>query len=79
LTEPFNAKDQTHGFCRSFMGHLNDVGMNWFAHLITAWGMAAMFLLGSVRLLVHGLLPFVDVKAGQNTVANVRRRMGHGE
>jgi hypothetical protein len=41
--------------------------------------MAAMFLLGSVRLLVHGLLPFVDVKAGQNTVANVRRRMGHDE
>tara|TARA_B100000459_G_scaffold75423_1_gene42005 strand:+ start:61 stop:300 length:240 start_codon:yes stop_codon:yes gene_type:complete len=79
LTQPFDAKDQTHGFCRSFMGHLNDVDMNWFAHLITAWGMAAMFLFGSVRLLVHGLLPFIDVKAGQNTVANVRRRMGHDE
>jgi len=61
------------------MGHLNDVNMNWFTHLFTAWSMAAMFLFGSVRLLVHGVLPFVDDKAGQNTVARVRRRMGHDD
>ena len=75
----FEAKDQTSALSRSLMGHLNDVNMNWFTHLFTAWSMAAMFLLGSVRLLVHGVLPFVDDKAGQNTVARVRRRMGYDD
>ncbi|DAC36679.1 MAG: hypothetical protein CMA08_04495 [Euryarchaeota archaeon] len=61
------------------MGHLEDVNMTWFAHLRTAWGMAIVFFIGSVRLLVHGILPFVDDKAGQTTVANVRKRMGHND
>jgi len=61
------------------MGHLDDVNMSWFAHLRTAWGMAAVFFIGSIRLLVHGILPFVDDKAGQTTVAKARTRMGHDD
>ena len=40
------------------MGHLEDVGMGYFALLKTAWGMAFLLLFGGVRLLIHGLLPF---------------------
>jgi hypothetical protein len=59
------------------MGHLEDVGMGYFAHLKTAWGMAFLLLFGGVRLLIHGLLPFVDTEAGQRTVTKARRRMGY--
>ena len=41
--------------------------------------MAFVFLFGGMRLLVHGLLPFVDTEAGQRTVSTARRRMGHEE
>ncbi len=61
------------------MGHLEDVGKGWFSHLKGAWGMAFVFLFGGMRLLVHGLLPFVDTEAGQRTVSTARRRMGHEE
>ncbi|MEC8625981.1 MAG: DUF6356 family protein [Candidatus Thermoplasmatota archaeon] len=44
------------------MGHLEDVGMGYFAHLKTAWGMAFLLLFGGVRLLTHGLLPFLTSK-----------------
>ena len=36
-----------------------------------------LLLIGGVRLLIHGLLPFVDTEAGQRTVTKARRRMGH--
>ena len=61
------------------MGHLADMNMNWFTHLWTAWGLALMFLIGGLRLVGHGLLPFIDTKAGQHTVTLARRRMGHDE
>lgn len=59
------------------MGHLEDVGMGYFAHLKRAWGMAFLLLFGGVRLLIHGLLPFFDIEAGQRTVTKARRRMGY--
>lgn len=61
------------------MGHLADVGMSYFGHMRTAWGMAFVFLLGALRLVVHGILPNVDTMAGQTTVAKARQRMGHDD
>ena len=61
------------------MGHLDDVGMGYFAHLRTAWGMAILLMFGGMRLLVHGALPFFDIEAGQQTVTRARRRMGYDD
>jgi hypothetical protein len=50
------------------MGHLADIDKSYFSHLVGAWKMAFWFALGSVRLILHGFLPNVDVDAGQKTV-----------
>ena len=48
------------------MGHLKDVGMGYFEHLIGAYKLAFRFLLGTVHLLIHGLIPNLFVDAGKN-------------
>lgn len=53
------------------MGHLQDIEMSWFAHFRTAWKLAFVCLLGSVRLLIHGVFPNVDVAAGRKTAATL--------
>ena len=50
------------------MGHLADINKSYFAHLVGAWKMALWFALGSVRLIIHGILPNIDEHAGQRTV-----------
>ena len=50
------------------MGHLADINKSYFNHLVGAWKMAFWFALGAVRIIIHGLLPNVDVEAGQKTV-----------
>lgn len=50
------------------MGHLSDINKSYFNHLLGAWKMSFWFALGAIRLLFHGLIPDVDIKAGQNTV-----------
>lgn len=53
---------------RGHMGHLADIDKSYFSHLVGAWKMAFWFALGSVRLIVHGILPNFDEDAGQKTV-----------
>ena len=48
------------------MGHLKDVGMGYFEHLLGAYKLAFRFLLGTVQLLIHGLIPGLFVDAGKN-------------
>jgi len=48
------------------MGHLKDVGMGYFEHLLGAYKLAFRFLLGTVQLLIHGLIPGLFVNAGKN-------------
>lgn len=50
------------------MGHLADVNKSYLAHLVGAWKMAFWFALGSVRLIIHGMIPGIDQHAGQRTV-----------
>lgn len=50
------------------MGHLKDIGKTYLQHLRQAWVMAFWFTLGGFRLLIHGLLPNFDTKAGHSTV-----------
>ena len=49
------------------MGHLKDVGMGYFEHLLGANKLAFRFLLGTVQLLIHGLIPGLFIDAGKNT------------
>ena len=55
------------------MGHLKDVGMGYFEHLIGAYKLAFRFLLGTVQLLIHGLIPGLFVDAGKNASDAYRR------
>ncbi len=48
------------------MGHLKDVGMGYFAHLIGAYKLAFRFALGTLQLLIHGLIPGIFIDAGKN-------------
>lgn len=50
------------------MGHLADINKSYFGHLVGAWKMAFWFALGSLRLIIHGILPNIDEHAGQRTV-----------
>ena len=50
------------------MGHLKDVGMGYFEHLIGAYKLAFRFLLGTVQLLIHGLIPNLFVDAGKKRI-----------
>lgn len=57
------------------MGHLKDVNMSYLGHLKFAWVAAFWFALGAVRLIIHGILPNVDTKAGQNTANRITRKI----
>jgi len=48
------------------MGHLKDVGMNYFEHLLRAYKLGFRFALGTLQLLIHGLIPSIFVDAGKN-------------
>ncbi|RJU82259.1 MAG: hypothetical protein DWC09_02620 [Candidatus Poseidoniales archaeon] len=50
------------------MGHLKDLNISYFTHLVQAWKMAFWFSFGAFRLLVHGLVPNFDTQAGHSTV-----------
>ncbi len=53
------------------MGHLEDIGESWFTHFRRASRLSFVCFIGSFRLLIHGLLPNVDVAAGRKTAAKL--------
>jgi hypothetical protein len=48
------------------MGHLNDVGMTFFEHLVRAFRLSFRFGLSSVQLIIHGIFPMFFIDAGKN-------------
>jgi hypothetical protein len=50
------------------MGHLKDINKTYLQHLIGAWRMAFWFGFGSLRLVIHGIIPNFDTEAGHSTV-----------
>lgn len=48
------------------MGYLKDVGMGYFEHLLGAYKLAFRFALGTLQLLIHGLIPGIFIDAGKN-------------
>jgi hypothetical protein len=53
------------------MGHLADVEKGYFSHLIGAWKYAAIFFIGSIRCIIHGVIPAVDTECAQSTAKKV--------
>ncbi|WP_438995052.1 DUF6356 family protein [Poseidonia sp.] len=47
------------------MGHLNDVGMTYFEHLIRAFRLSIRFGLSSIQLIIHGIFPMLFIDAGK--------------
>jgi|TARA_B110000914_G_C15072156_1_gene268910 hypothetical protein len=50
------------------MGHLKDINKTYLQHLVGAWRMAFWFGFGSLRLVIHGIIPNFDTEAGHSTV-----------
>lgn len=50
------------------MGHLKDINKTYLQHLVGAWRMAFWFGFGSLRLVIHGMIPNFDTEAGHSTV-----------
>ena len=55
----------------SNMGHLKEIDKGYFSHLFGAWKMAGFFLLGSIRCIIHGVIPDVDTTCAQDTAKRV--------
>ena len=56
------------------MKHLEEVGMGYFQHMFTAFGLAFRFILGAFLLIIHAFLPNIFVDAGKNTVEHYHSR-----
>ncbi|MDE0557088.1 MAG: DUF6356 family protein [Candidatus Poseidoniaceae archaeon] len=54
------------------MGHLADVEKGYLSHLIGAWKMAAIFFIGSIRCIIHGVIPAVDTECAQSTAKKIK-------
>ena len=53
------------------MSHLKEIKKGYFAHLFGAWKMAAIFVFGALRCIIHGLLPNFDTTCAQDTAGKV--------
>jgi len=60
---------------RLFKAHPASVGESYFQHMGSSLSFGASMLLASVAALVHGLLPFLFVATGSNTVSRLHERM----
>ena len=53
------------------MGHLKEIDKGYFSHLFGACKMAAFFVLGAIRCIIHGVIPDVDTTCAQDTAKRV--------
>jgi hypothetical protein len=55
--------------------HLTDVNESYLRHLITAWGYAAILLVLTVILVVHGVIPFIFTRTASRTIQKMLKHM----
>ena len=58
-----------------FIDHPASVGETYGEHLVAASGFGLSMILGGFACLVHGLLPFLFLRTGSNTIARLNERM----
>jgi hypothetical protein len=51
------------------MGHLDDVEMTYFEHLLRAFRLSFRFGLSSVQLIIHGIFPMFFTDAGKKAAS----------
>jgi hypothetical protein len=57
------------------MGHLNDIKMSYFSHLIGALGYAVESFTASIIFIFHGFFPDCCVYTGSTIIDNLNRKI----
>jgi Family of unknown function (DUF6356) len=60
---------------RAFTEHPASVGESYVEHLLRALGFGARMVFAGLACLVHGVLPFLFVRTGSRTIAELNERM----
>ncbi len=60
---------------RAFSAHPASVGESYTEHLVRAVCFGTRMVLAGIACLVHGLLPFLFVRTGSQTIAELNERM----
>ena len=60
---------------RAFTEHPASVGESYFEHLLRALGFGVRMVFAGLACLVHGVLPFLFVRTGSRTIAELNDRM----
>ena len=61
---------------RAFTDHPASVGESYFEHLGRAMCFGTRMVFAGLACLVHGVLPFLFVRTGSGTIAELNERMG---
>ncbi|CAN7355871.1 MAG: DUF6356 family protein [Cupriavidus necator] len=60
---------------RLFQEHPASVGESYLQHMLSSFSFGASMLFASMAALVHGMLPFLFVATGSNTISRLHERM----
>ncbi|KJK16906.1 capsule biosynthesis protein [Burkholderiaceae bacterium 16] len=60
---------------RLFKAHPASVGESYLQHMSSSFSFGASMLFASMAALVHGILPFLFVTTGSNTISRLHERM----
>ena len=61
---------------RLFTAHPASVGESYFEHLGRAVYFGSRMVFAGIACLMHGVLPFLFVRTGSHTIADLNERMG---
>lgn len=59
------------------VGHLEETGMGYFAHMLRAWTFSVCFAYLCFAAFVHGVFPFLFKHTVSNTVKDIYERNNH--
>lgn len=51
-----------------FTTHLHQVGMTYIEHLMTSCHLSKIFMMGSIKALIHAIIPFIFEKGSTQCV-----------
>jgi Family of unknown function (DUF6356) len=60
---------------RAFTEHPASVGESYTQHCVCAVGFGARMVLGGIACMIHAVLPFMFVRTGSRTIAELNERM----
>jgi hypothetical protein len=60
---------------RAFTEHPASVGESYSRHCVCAFGFGARMVVAGIACMIHALLPFLFVRTGSRTIAELHERM----